>query len=109
MGIAPHHASLASLLAAEFNSRIRRALAPTRVPELEFLSCSVLLIGDPEWPGGKRGVLVERMLDTDRYAWTKWNSNAGAVDGKIAHVPLDVDRELAVAVDEFLGTVQRIN
>ena len=27
--------------------------------------------------------------------WTKWNNNAGAVDGKYVHKPLDVKYELA--------------
>jgi hypothetical protein len=34
------------------------------------------------------------MLDTDRFPWTKWNDNAGCVDGRKAHVTLDVDYEL---------------
>jgi hypothetical protein len=38
--------------------------------------------------------LVEKMLDTDRFPWTKWNDNAGCVDGRKAHVTLDVDYEL---------------
>jgi Mg-chelatase subunit ChlD len=89
--------SLASYLADEFNRRLC-ALPGYHVettPKIEFLDCSVLVLKDPDWPGGLRGVLVEKRLDTDRHDWTKWNNNAGGVDGRAAHAPLDVDRELA--------------
>jgi hypothetical protein len=55
-----------------------------------------LLLEDHSWPiDGIRGVLVEQMLDTDRFCWTKWNDNNGSVhDQKRAHIPIDVDFEL---------------
>ena len=60
---------LASYLASEFNQRIRGIphYSPTCTPRLCFLSCSVLLLKDPSWPTGQRGVLVEKMLDTNRF------------------------------------------
>jgi len=63
-------------------------------PRIKFLNCSILLVDDSTWPTGLRGVLVEKMLDTDRFRWTKWNDNNGMVDGKHKHLPLDVDFEL---------------
>jgi hypothetical protein len=90
--------SLASYLADEFNRRLCALLPGYNVettPRIEFLKCSILVLRDPDWPGGLRGVLVEKKLDTDRHGWTKWNNNAGGVDGRAAHAPLDVDRELA--------------
>eukprot|EP00522_Entomoneis_paludosa_P008047 CAMPEP_0172450238 /NCGR_PEP_ID=MMETSP1065-20121228/8670_1 /TAXON_ID=265537 /ORGANISM="Amphiprora paludosa, Strain CCMP125" /LENGTH=641 /DNA_ID=CAMNT_0013202017 /DNA_START=604 /DNA_END=2532 /DNA_ORIENTATION=- len=85
--------SLSASLAEEFNKRILALedmnIEPCRII---FLPCSVLLVNDPSWKGGKRGVLVEKMLDSK--GWTKWNNNAGAVDGKIQHIPLNVEKEL---------------
>jgi Alpha-kinase family len=89
--------SLAAHLATEFNKRLR-ALPTYRsfsTPQIIFLPCSVLLVDDAKWPKGRRGVLVEKMLDTEHLGWTKWNNNAGAVDGRVAHIPLDVEHELA--------------
>lgn len=89
--------SLASHLAQEFNKRLRALpeFSPTSTPRLVFLPCSVLVLEDPFWPGGSRGVLVEKQLDVSRFEWKKWNDNAGAVDGRLARAPLDVERELA--------------
>jgi len=87
----------ASYLAYQFNKRLRSApkYCPRTTPQLHLLSCSVLLLEDPSWPGGERGVLVEKMLDTERFSWTKWNDNNGEVHGrKRTHVPIDVDFEL---------------
>lgn len=88
--------SLASHLAKEFNSRLQAlpGYGKKSTPKISFLGCSVLVLDDPEWPGGERGVLVEKMLDTHIHEWCKWNNNAGAVDGRVAHIPIDVDREL---------------
>lgn len=89
---------LASFLAIEFNKRLCGipCYGPTITPRLCFLSCSVLLLDDPSWPiDGIRGVLVEKMLDTERFRWTKWNDNNGSVYGqKRVHNPIDVDFEL---------------
>jgi len=91
---------LANYLAYQFNKRLRGIpnYSPTSTPQLRFLSCSVLLLEDPSWRldgRGVRGVLVEKMLNTDRFCWTKWNDNNGGVNGqKRAHNPIDVDFEL---------------
>jgi len=89
--------SLASHLALEFNKRLRALpdFSSTSTPRLVFLPCSVLVLEDPAWPGGERGVLVEKQLDVSKFEWKKWNDNAGAVDGRLVRVPLDVERELA--------------
>jgi hypothetical protein len=103
--------SLASYLADEFNRRLC-ALPGYNVettPKIAFLKCSVLVLMDPDWAGGLRGVLVEKKLDTDRHGWTKWNSNAGGVDGRAAHAPLDVDYELAKLMGKMdMGTAGAI-
>ena len=89
---------LASYLAFEFNKRLYGipCYSPTSTPWLCFLSCSVLLLEDPSWPiDGLRGMLVEKMLDTDRFHWIKWNDNNRSVHGqKRSHNPIDVDFEL---------------
>lgn len=54
----------------------------------------MLVVEDHSAPGGSRGVLVEKMLDTESFRWTKWNDNAGAVDGKRVHMPIDVDFQM---------------
>lgn len=89
--------SLAAHLADEFNRRLQGLSSSdaNRAPRVSFLACSVLVLVDPSWPNGERGMLVEKMLDRDRHGWQKWNDNNGAVDGKAAHVPLDLDFELA--------------
>ena len=70
--------------------------SPTSTHWLCFLSCSVLLLEDPSWHiDGLRGMLVEKMLDTDCFHWMKWNDNNGSVQGqKCSHNPIDVDFEL---------------
>ena len=99
--------SLASYFVDKFNRRLC-ALPGYHVdttPRIGFLKCSVLVLRDPDWAGGLRGVLVEKRLDTDRHGWTKWNNNAGGVDGRAAHAPLDVDRELAKLLGKMdMGT-----
>jgi hypothetical protein len=94
---------LAAHLAEEFNRRLKALpdYDEKTAPKITFLECSVLLLADPEWPGGERGVLVEKMLDTEKFGWNKWNNNAGAVDGRIAHVPIDIDYELARLVEQL--------
>ena len=86
---------LANHLAQEFNVRLRALPEYNRytTPLITFLPCSVLLLRDNQWPNGERGVLVEKMLDTDKFQWKKWNDNAGSVNGVAA--PMDVDMELA--------------
>lgn len=87
--------SLAAYLANEFNSRLCGLpdYDEAMTPRIIFLPCSILVVEDPLWPLG-RGVLVEKELNVDKFGWSKWNNNAGAVDGRVAHVPIDVDYEL---------------
>jgi hypothetical protein len=87
---------LANCLAKEFNKHLRGLphYDPAATPQIKFLECSILLVDDPTWPTGQRGVLVEKMLDTEHFPWTKWNDNNGMVDGKHTHMPIDVDFEL---------------
>lgn len=94
---------LANYLAREFNRHVRALpqYEPRKTPHIKFLSCSVLTVQDPEWKAtGDRGVLVEAMLDTTSFAWTKWNDNAGMVDGVFKAAPLDVDFELKQLAQE---------
>ena len=101
--------SLSERLAQEFNKRVLAIPHDFNSngahPAIHFLPCSVLLVSDPSWPGRERGVLVEKMLEPSR--WTKWNDNAGAVDGKIYYEPLDVEKELAKLDD--LGMIAEID
>ena len=87
---------LADYLAQQFNKRLcgLPLYDPKKTPLIKFLNCSILVVDDATWPTGKRGVLVEKMLDTERFLWTKWNDNNGMVDGKYNHIALDVDFEL---------------
>lgn len=96
--------SLAEHLAREFNKRLCAlpGYDQKKTPVVSFLQCSVLVLDDPSWPGGERGVLVEAFLDTERHTWCKWNNNAGAVDGKLLNAPLNVDREIANLVKDDL-------
>ena len=93
---------MANYLANEFNKHLEAIpdFSLLCTPQLKFLSCSVLLLEDPDWPTGERGVLIEKMLDTDRFRWVKWNDNNGLVDGKREHVPIDVDFELKELKEE---------
>ena len=70
---------LANYLANQFNAYIRGipGYDQLRTPVIRFVSCSVLVVEDHSAPGGSRGVLVEKMLDTESFRWTKWNDNAG--------------------------------
>jgi hypothetical protein len=52
------------------------------------------MLEDRTSPGGYRAVLIEKMLNTERFKWTKWNDNNGMVDGERKHMPIDVDFEL---------------
>lgn len=90
--------NLASCLADEFNKRLPAlpGYNSSSSPKINFLSCSVFVLADNDSPDGYRGVLVEKMLDVDRFGWSKWNDNAGGVDGKAYHAPIDVEYELAV-------------
>ena len=66
----------------------------TETPCIRFISCSVLRLIDVQASDGYRYVLVEKMLRTERFNWTKWNDNNGMVDGERNHMPIDVDFEL---------------
>ena len=87
---------LAGYLAREYNRRLRGLpwYCKETTPRLEFLQASILLVVDPNWPTGRRGILVEKLLDTNRFPWTKWSDNNGMVDGVRKQIPLDVDYEL---------------
>jgi hypothetical protein len=96
---------LAAHLADEFNQRLCALpdFDPERTPKISFLPCSVLLLQDSDWPGGVRGLLVEKMLDITRHGWCKWNDNAGGVDGRAAHIPIEVDYELKMLNEETVA------
>lgn len=96
---------LASYLSRKFNEMLHYLpdFDPMRTPKLSFLSCSVLLLEDPTWPTGSRGVLVEKMLDTERFQWKKYNDNNGMVGGKRNHIGIDVDFELKQLEKEKSG------
>jgi Alpha-kinase family len=87
---------LASYLATEFNRCLRLLPAYNRfkTPQISFLPCSLIVLQDHSVLGGTRSVLVEKMLDTKRFPWTKWNDNAGGVEGRPYHAPLDIKHEL---------------
>jgi hypothetical protein len=89
--------NLASYLANEFSFRLSALpdFDATKIPNVSFLECSVLRLHDPVWYRGSRGVLVEKMLDTEKCGWFKWNDNGGGIDGKAPHFAIDVDGELA--------------
>ena len=99
---------LAAYLASNFNARLRALphYNEKTTPRISFLRCTVLLLDDPSWPQGRRGVLVEKELDTGRYGWCKWNTNAGYVDGRVAHVPIDVEYELEKLDHDTFGAVE---
>ena len=86
----------ANYLANEFNKHIKSIPTYSHVetPCIRFISCSVLVLVDAQKPNGYRAVLVEKMLNTRRFKWTKWNDNNGMVDGERKHMPIDVDFEL---------------
>jgi hypothetical protein len=68
----------AQLLADDFNARLQALnLDVSLAPRIQFLECSVYIVQDSQC--GELGFLVERMLDTATYPWTKWNGNAGYV------------------------------
>lgn len=96
---------LASHLASEFNKRLRGLpdYSPTGTPQIKFLQCSIVVLRDPDWPAGERSVLVEKMLDTERFPWKKWNDNNGMVEGKYRHLPVDVEFELEQLEKEERG------
>jgi hypothetical protein len=75
---------LANYLADDFNKHLRSIphCIPSSTPMLHLLSCSVLIRKDPSWPTKKLFVLVEKIIDTNRFHWTKWNDNKGNVLGK---------------------------
>jgi Alpha-kinase family/von Willebrand factor type A domain len=96
--------SLASFLADEFNMRVRAM--PTYnaflTPIISFLPCSVLELEDHTVSNGIKDVLVEKMLDTSRFRWRKWNDNGGGVDEQACHSSLDLEYEfksLALATE----------
>jgi Alpha-kinase family/von Willebrand factor type A domain len=87
--------SLASFLADEFNMRVRAM--PTYnaflTPIISFLPCSVLELEDHTVSNGIKDVLVEKMLDTSKFRWRKWNDNGGGVDERACHSSLDLEYE----------------
>ncbi|KAL7563138.1 hypothetical protein ACA910_012319 [Epithemia clementina (nom. ined.)] len=93
---------LAQHLAEEFNYRVKALPDYNKhtTPVISFLRCSVLVLEDREWKDGRRGVLVEKMLDTVKFQWRKWNDNDGGVNGAVA--PIDVDMEMA-KINQDLG------
>eukprot|EP00804_Cyclotella_cryptica_P004564 CCRYP_006898-RB/>CCRYP_006898-RB protein AED:0.05 eAED:0.05 QI:2166/0.8/0.66/1/0.6/0.16/6/373/438 len=86
----------ANYLAMQFNNHLKciPSYSALETPQLRFVGCSVLMLEDPNFRNDVRYVLVEKMLDADRFRWTKWNDNNGMVDGKKKHMPIDVDFEL---------------
>lgn len=86
----------ANYLAIQFNQHLKCIpyYSAAGTPLLRFVGCSVLMIEDPDCFNSERYVLVEKMLDTERFRWTKWNDNNGMVDGMKKHIPIDVDFEL---------------
>ena len=93
---------LAGHLAEIFNQHLRGLPGYDKetTPRLKFLQASILLVVDPDWTTGYRGILVEKMLDTTRFLWTKWSDNNGMVDGVRKQIPLDVDYELKQLAQE---------
>jgi hypothetical protein len=102
--------SKAASLAKKFNLRLQALPGYNQktTPRILFLECSILSLVDSEWPGGLRAILVEKFLDTDTEVWRKWNDNAGAVNGKSAHIPIDVVREMAELVSVKLKALDII-
>jgi hypothetical protein len=87
---------IASYLAGVFNQRVCSApsYCQDTTPVVSFLDCSVLVLKDHTVSGGKKDVLVEKMLDTKRFKWSKWNDNGGGVEGQAFHAPLNIEYEL---------------
>lgn len=73
--------SLAAFLADEFNNLVRKQpfFNPFTTPIVTFIPCSVLELKDSSSPTGVRSFLVEKMLDTERFRWTKWSDESGKV------------------------------
>jgi hypothetical protein len=67
------------------------------------------VLDDEDWPGRERGVLVEKMLDITSHAWCKWNDNAGGIDGRAAHLPIDVDAEFAKLTQKPIKVLDSID
>jgi hypothetical protein len=99
--------SLASYLAQEFNKRLRGlpSYHEATTPRITFLECSVFVLEDKECANGYRGVLVEKMLDVDRFKWCKWNDNGGGVDGRAFHAPIDLEYEYATLAKRNLDQI----
>ena len=70
----------AGRIALKFNERLATIPGVTSsTPRIKFLDCHVYVLYDNLL--GRTGVLVEKMLDTRKLKWKKWNSNNGYVDG----------------------------
>ncbi|KAJ3074311.1 hypothetical protein HDU98_011575 [Podochytrium sp. JEL0797] len=68
-------------LARQFNEEVIRRASPSqrgKLPLIRFLDCFVYTMYDEE-QRGIRGVLVEKMINTEKYV--KWNGNEGSVKG----------------------------
>ena len=75
----------AERIAQKFNERLATIPGVTAAtPRVKFLDCGVYVLDDALL--GVTGVLVEKMLDTTKLTWKKWNSNNGYVDG-MKHSP----------------------
>ena len=65
-------------LAQFFNEALERVPGvDKRTPRIEFLSCWVFMIKTKE---GRKGFLVEPMLDVKKFAYQKFNDNAGSLN-----------------------------
>jgi rRNA maturation protein Nop10 len=96
--------NLASFLATEFNRRLQASPSfnSRSTPIITFLPCSILLLEDEDAPDGERGVLLEKMLDVERYGWCKWNDNNGGVEGRAYHAPIDVEFEYEALTEKHV-------
>ena len=83
-GLAFHHVfcdtqSRAQRLAEKFNEKLSVIPGVTNTtPRISFLDCMVYVVENNV--DGRRGLLVEKMLDHNRYM--KWNNNVGYVVGQ---------------------------
>jgi hypothetical protein len=67
-------------VAKKFNEALERIPSvDDSIPRIEFLDCSVYML---ETVNGRKGYLVERMLDIKKFEYQKFNDNAGRVFGR---------------------------
>jgi hypothetical protein len=73
----------AQRIAEKFNARLETVPGVTSTtPRISFLDCFVCVVEDPSFKHGRRGFLVEKMLNPTRYF--KYNNNGGGVAGQAA-------------------------